>query len=39
MACGVPVVTTAVGALNDIVVHGVTGWHVPPSESRVTRCR
>ncbi len=29
MACGVPVVTTAVGGLVDTVIHGVTGVHVP----------
>ncbi|KOV88340.1 hypothetical protein ADL03_04990 [Nocardia sp. NRRL S-836] len=35
MACGVPVVTTAVGALTDVVVHNVTGVHVPAGKPRV----
>ncbi len=30
MACGVPVVATAVGGMIDSVVNGVTGIHVPP---------
>jgi glycosyltransferase involved in cell wall biosynthesis len=30
MACGVPVVVSAVGGLMDTVVHGATGIHVPP---------
>jgi glycosyltransferase involved in cell wall biosynthesis len=30
MACGVPVVGSAVGGLIDTVVHGQTGVHVPP---------
>jgi D-inositol-3-phosphate glycosyltransferase len=34
MACGVPVVTTAVGGLVDSVIHGVTGVHVPPRDVR-----
>jgi D-inositol-3-phosphate glycosyltransferase len=34
MACGVPVVATAVGALADSVVDGVTGLHVPPARPR-----
>lgn len=32
MACGVPVVATAVGAMVDSVVHDVTGWLVPPNQ-------
>ncbi|RDI31811.1 glycosyltransferase [Lentzea flaviverrucosa] len=35
MACGVPVVATAVGALADSVVDGVTGLHVPPGRPRL----
>jgi D-inositol-3-phosphate glycosyltransferase len=30
MACGVPIVATAVGGMVDTVVDGVTGIHVPP---------
>jgi glycosyltransferase involved in cell wall biosynthesis len=32
MACGVPVVVSAVGGLTDSVVHGETGLHVPPRD-------
>ena len=32
MACGVPVVATAVGGQIDSVVHGETGLHVPPRD-------
>jgi glycosyltransferase involved in cell wall biosynthesis len=32
MACGVPVVSTAVGGLVDTVIDGVTGVHVPPRD-------
>ncbi|HEY6793426.1 MAG TPA: glycosyltransferase [Kineosporiaceae bacterium] len=32
MACGVPVVTSAVGGMLETVVDGVTGLHVPPSD-------
>ncbi|GAB3887695.1 glycosyltransferase family 1 protein [Kibdelosporangium lantanae] len=32
MACGVPVVASAVGGLTDTVVDGVTGVHVPPRD-------
>lgn len=34
MACGVPVLATAVGGLTDSVVDGVTGFHVPPRRPR-----
>jgi glycosyltransferase involved in cell wall biosynthesis len=30
MACEVPVIASAVGGLNDTIVHGFTGLHVPP---------
>jgi glycosyltransferase involved in cell wall biosynthesis len=35
MACGVPVLATAVGGLVDTVVDGVTGLHVPPRRPRI----
>jgi D-inositol-3-phosphate glycosyltransferase len=34
MACGVPVVATAVGGHVDSVVHEMTGIHVPPRSPR-----
>ncbi|ONI79978.1 glycosyl transferase [Actinosynnema sp. ALI-1.44] len=34
MACGRPVVASAVGGLTDTVVHKVTGLHVPPRSPR-----
>ncbi len=33
MACGVPVVATPVDQLEDLVVHGVTGLHVPSGDA------
>jgi hypothetical protein len=33
MACGVPVVASAVGGMLDTVVDGVTGAHVPPRDA------
>jgi glycosyltransferase involved in cell wall biosynthesis len=33
MACGRPVIATAVGGLIDTVVHGQTGVHVPPRDA------
>lgn len=32
MACGIPVVATAVGSHIDLVIDGVTGVHVPPRD-------
>jgi glycosyltransferase involved in cell wall biosynthesis len=32
MACGVPVVASAVGGMLDTVIDGVTGAHVPPRD-------
>ncbi|HYL79934.1 MAG TPA: GT4 family glycosyltransferase PelF [Candidatus Acidoferrum sp.] len=32
MAAGVPVLSTDVGGVGDVVVHGKTGWLVPPAD-------
>jgi glycosyltransferase involved in cell wall biosynthesis len=34
MACGIPVVASAVGALSDTVVHDVTGYLIAPDDPR-----
>lgn len=37
MAAGLPVVSTAVGGNTEVVVHGETGWLVPPRDSAALR--
>ncbi len=39
MACGVPVVASAVGAHSDIVVEGTTGFLVPPGRPDLLAAR
>lgn len=34
LACGVPVVATAVGGLRETIVDGATGWSVPAGDAR-----
>lgn len=38
MACGIPVVATAVGGIPEQVVDGVTGFLVPPYDARAMGC-
>ncbi len=39
-ACGVPVMTTCVGNMRELIHHGETGWFIEPTaESIVSRCR
>ena len=37
MACGTPVIVTAVGALPEIVLDGITGFIVPPNNPKALR--
>ena len=39
MACGTPVVASAVGGLRETVRDGVTGWSVPPGDAAAPRGR
>ena len=39
MACGTPVVATEVGAVNELVVEGKTGWLIPPGDDAALSAR
>jgi glycosyltransferase involved in cell wall biosynthesis len=39
LAAGLPVVTTSAGDVSSIVIHGVNGWLVPPSDTRAIASR
>jgi len=37
MACGKPVIGSYVGGMKDTIVHGETGYHVPPGNTKMLR--
>ena len=38
LACGIPVVASAVGGLRETIVDGATGWTCPPGDSAAMAC-